>query len=76
MQISHHGSKGVGSFCYWRVCFSELQNITYTEGTVLLIFSKDDLCVSDLSGYTQTAKRRMRPCYVPSISKKVGINGF
>ena len=53
-----------------------LQNITYTEGTVLLIFPKDDLCVSDLFGYTQTAKRRMRPCYVPSISKKVAINGF
>ena len=27
-------------FRYQRLCFSELQNTTYTEGTVLLIFSK------------------------------------
>ena len=28
---------------YWRACFSELQNTTYTEGTVLLIFLKDEV---------------------------------
>ena len=33
--------------------------------------------VSDLFGDTGlTAKRRMRPCYVPSISNKVAIDGF
>ena len=30
-------------FPYQRACFSELQNTTYTEGTVLLIFSKDEV---------------------------------
>ena len=31
----------------------------------------------DLLGYTgSTAKRRMRPRHVPSISNKVAINGF
>ena len=30
-------------FHYWRACFSELQNTTYTEGTVLVIFSKDEV---------------------------------
>ena len=34
-------------FCYWRACFSELQNTAYTEGTVLLIFSKDEVKRAD-----------------------------
>ena len=34
---SHHSIEGVGSFP-----LPELQNTTYTEGTVLLIFSKDE----------------------------------
>ena len=29
-------------FRYQRACFSELQNTTYTEGTALLVFSKDE----------------------------------
>ena len=33
--------------------------------------------VSDLFGYSGlTTKRRMRPCYVPSIANKVAIDGF
>ena len=33
--------------------------------------------VSDLFGYTgPTAKRQMRPCYVPSISNNVAIDDF
>ena len=67
-------------FRYWRACYSELQNTTYMEGTVLLMFSKDEVrgacIVSDLFGYTgPTAKRRMRPC-CPAISNKVSIDGF
>ena len=67
-------------FCYRRACYSELQNTTYTEGTVLLMFSKDEVrgarIVSDLFGYTgPTAKRRMRLC-CPAISNKVPIDGF
>ena len=30
-------------FRYQRACFSELQNTTYTEDTVLLMFSKDEV---------------------------------
>ena len=45
---SHHSIWGEQAkewevFRYWRACFSELQNTTYTEGTVLLIFSKDEV---------------------------------
>ena len=37
------GVNQLAVFRYRRVCFSELQNTTYTEGTVLLIFSKDEV---------------------------------
>ena len=30
-------------FRYWRACFSKLQNTTNTEGTLLLIFPKDEV---------------------------------
>ena len=64
-------------FRYRRARFSDLQNTTCTEGTVLLIFSKDEVrkhIFSDLFGYTgPTAKRRMSPCY-PSVSNKVSID--
>ena len=81
---SHHSIWGEEAtewevFRYRRACFSELQNTTYTEGTVLLIFRKtksEEHIVSDLFGYTgPTAKRRMCPC-CPSISNKVSIDGF
>ena len=37
----------------------------------------DEHIVRDLFGYTgPTAKRRMHPCYVPSISNNVAIHGF
>ena len=44
----HHGiaeeqAKECQVFRYQRACFSQLQNTTYTEGTVLLIFSKDEV---------------------------------
>ena len=43
---SHHGiweeqAKEWEVFCYWRACFSKLQNTTYIEGIVLLIFLRD-----------------------------------
>ena len=45
-----------------------------------LFFGKtksEDHIVSDLFGYTgPTAKRPMRPCYVPFISNNVAIDGF
>ena len=37
----------------------------------------EEYIVSDFFGYTgPTAKRRMRPHYVPSISNKLAIDGF
>ena len=42
------------AFRYWRACFSELQNTTYTEGTVLYFrkTKSEEHIVSDLFGYT------------------------
>ena len=76
---SHHSiwgelAKEWEVFRYWRACFSELQSTTYTEGTVFLIFSEDEVRRAHCYNVT-TAQRRMRPC-CPSISDKVSIDGF
>ena len=51
--------------------------LTQNALTCLLPIKSEEYIASDLFGCTgPTAKRRMRPCYVPFISNNVVIDGF
>ena len=69
-------------FRYRMSCFSELQNTTYTESTVLLIFPKDEVRKAHCLRFVRIHRPNCKAmndgrctCYVPSISNKVAING-
>ena len=73
-------SEGVGSFSIPEGFFLESYKTALTRKALsYLSFRKtksEKHIVSDLFGYSGSTKRRMRPCYVPSISNNVSVDGF